>query len=152
LEWGEDGDAIFPDDRSLGGMQDFRRLEVWRLGHALALNVHRLTASIPRADSSGLVSQMRRAATSISANIAEGAAKETRKEFARFLVIAIASAAELENHLLFCRDAALAPESEVASRIAETVQVRKMLFGLLKRVREQDGPVVVSSNPTPNDR
>ena len=133
-------------------MQDFRRLEVWRLGHALALNVHRLSASIPRQDNAGLVSQQRRAATSISANIAEGAAKETRKDFARFLVIAIASAAELENHLMFCRDAALAADSEVASRLAETVQVRKMLFGLLKRVREQDGPVAVSSKPTPNNR
>ena len=132
-------------------MQDFRRLEVWRLGHALALNVQRLSASIPRNDNSGLVSQMRRAATSISANVAEGAAKETRKDFARFLVISIASAAELENHLMFCRDAALATDSEVASRLAETVQVRKMLFGLLKRVREQDGPVAVSSKPTTND-
>ncbi len=133
-------------------MQDFRRLEVWRLGHALALNVQRLSASIPRNENSGLVSQMRRAATSISANIAEGAAKETRKDFARFLVIAIASAADLENHLMFSRDAALASEPEVEARLAETVQVRKMLFGLLKRVREQDGPVAVSSKPTPNDR
>jgi four helix bundle protein len=133
-------------------MQDFRRLEVWRLGHALALNVHRLSASIPRQDNAGLVSQMRRAAASISANIAEGAAKETRKDFARFLVIAIASAAELENHLMFSRDAALVPGAEVETRLAETVQVRKMLFGLLKRVREHDGPVAVGSKPTPNDR
>jgi four helix bundle protein len=52
-------------------MQDFKRLEVWRLAHALALNTHRLSAAIPRQDNSGLTSQMRRAATSISANIAE---------------------------------------------------------------------------------
>lgn len=133
-------------------MQDFKRLEVWRLGHALALNTHRLSASIPRRDNAGLISQMRRAATSISANIAEGAAKETRKEFARFLGIAIASAAELENHLLFCRDASLAPRAEVDARLADTIQIRRMLFGLLKRLRERDCPVAVSSKPTTNDR
>ncbi|HEV8410856.1 MAG TPA: four helix bundle protein [Gemmatimonadaceae bacterium] len=128
-------------------MQDFKRLEVWRLAHALALNTHRLSAAIPRQDNSGLTSQMRRAATSISANIAEGAGKESRKEFARFLQIAIASGFELENHLLFCRDANLAPRSEVDSRLAETIQVRRMLFGLLKKVREQDCPVAVRSKP-----
>jgi four helix bundle protein len=95
---------------------------------------------------------MRRAATSISANIAEGAAKETRKEFARFLGIAIASASELENHLIFCRDASLAPLAEVEARLAETIQIRRMLFSLLKRIREQDGPVAVGSTPTTNDR
>ena len=77
----------------LGAMQDFRRLEVWRLGHALALNSHRLTASISRQHNAGLISQIRRAATSIPANIADGAAKESRKEFGRFLQIAIASGA-----------------------------------------------------------
>jgi four helix bundle protein len=133
-------------------MQDFKRPEVWRLGHALALNVHRLSASIPRHENSGLISQIRRAATSIPANIAEGAAKDARKEFARFLQIAIASASELENHLLFCRDASLAPGAEVESRLAENTQLRRMLFGLLKRVRERDCPVAVSSKPTTNDR
>jgi four helix bundle protein len=133
-------------------MQDFKRLEVWRLGHALALNTHRLSATIPRKDNSGLISQMRRAATSISANIAEGAAKETRKEFARFLGIAIASGAELENHLLFCRDSGLAPRADVDARLAETIQIRKMLFGLLKRLRESDCPVAVGSEPTTDDR
>jgi four helix bundle protein len=128
-------------------MQDFKRLEVWRLGHALALNIHRLSAAVPRQDNAGLVSQMRRAATSISANIAEGAGKESRKEFARFLQIAIASGFELENHLLFCRDANLAPRAEVDSRVAETIQVRRMLFGLLKKVREQTCPDAVSSKP-----
>jgi four helix bundle protein len=132
-------------------MQDFKKLEVWRLGHALALNIHRLSASIPRHDNSGLISEMRRAATSISANIAEGAAKESSKEFGRFLQIAIASGSELENHLLFCRDAGLAPRAEVESRLAETTQVRRMLFGLLKRVRERDCPVAVSSKPTSED-
>jgi four helix bundle protein len=119
-------------------MQDFRRLEVWRLGHALALNIHRLSALIPRQDNAGLISQMRRAATSISANIAEGSAKESRKEFGRFLQIAIASSSELENHLLFCRDSGLAPRTEVDSRLGETTQVRRMLFGLMKRLRTHD--------------
>ena len=132
-------------------MQDFKRLEVWRLGHALALNIHRLSSTIPRHDNSGLISQLRRAATSIPANISEGAAKDSRKEFGRFPKIAIASASELENHLLFCRDAGLTPRAEVESRLAENTQIRRMLYSLLKCVRELDCPVAVSSKPRTND-
>lgn len=132
-------------------MQDFKRLEVWRLGHALALNIHRLSALIPGKSNSGMVSQIRRASTSIPTNIAEGAATDSRREFARFVKIAIASASELENHLLFCRDADLAPRKEVEARLADNTQIRRMLFGLLKRLREPICPVVVSSKPKSND-
>jgi hypothetical protein len=52
---------------------------------------------------------------------------------------------------MFCRDANLVPRGEVDSRLAETIRVRKMLFGLLKRIREADCPVAVSSPPTTVD-
>jgi hypothetical protein len=58
----------------------------------------------------------------------------------------------LENHLIFCRDASLAPRAEVDARLSETIQIRRMLFGLLKRIREQDGPVAVGSTPTTDGR
>lgn len=123
-----------------GVMQNFRQLEVWRRAHGLALNVQRLTGAIPRRDNSGLISQIRRAALSIPANIAEGSSKESDKDFARFLVIAIASASELEYHLQFSFDAGLIPRAEFEARLAEVVTVRRMLIGLLKRVRSAGGP------------
>jgi four helix bundle protein len=129
-------------------MQNFRQLSVWRLAHALALNVHRLSTKIPRQHNSGLISQLRRAALSVPANIAEGTSRESNRDFAKFLQIAIASASELEYHLQFSGDANLIPRAEFEARIAEVVQVRRMLIGLLKRVRSSDGPVAVVPPPT----
>jgi four helix bundle protein len=116
-------------------MQDFRRLSVWRRAHALALDIQRLTRDVPRRDNAGLISQMRRAATSIPANIAEGCGRESNRDLAKFLQIAVASASELEYHLLFCADASLVSRAEFDKRHGEVVQVRRMLIGLLKKVR-----------------
>lgn len=128
-------------------MQNYRQLSVWRLAHSLALNVHRLTSSIPRQHNSGLISQLRRAALSIPANISEGCGRESNRDFAKFLQIAIGSSSELEYHLQFCGDAELMQRQECDARLAEVVQVRRMLIGLLKRVRASDGPVAVISKP-----
>jgi four helix bundle protein len=116
-------------------MQDVRQLSVWRRAHALALEVQRLTRDVPRRDNAGLISQMRRAATSIPANIAEGCGRESNRDLAKFLQIAVASASELEYHLLFCADASLTSRAEFDKRHDDVVQVRRMLIGLLKKVR-----------------
>lgn len=129
-------------------MQPYRHLSVWRLSHALALNVQRLTLGIPRQHNSGLISQLRRASQSIPANIAEGCGRESNREFAKFLQISIGSSSELEYHLQFCGDADLAEQVECDARIADVVQVRRMLIGLLKRVRSSDGPVSVLPKPS----
>jgi four helix bundle protein len=129
-------------------MQNYRQLSVWRFAHALALNVHRLTAIIPRQHNGGLISQLRRAALSVPANIAEGSSRESNRDFAKFLVIAIASSSELEYHLQFSGDANLIPRHECDARLTEVVQVRRMLIGLLKRVRSSDGPVAVVPPPS----
>lgn len=132
-------------------MQNFRQLAVWRRAHALALNVHRVSTAIPRQRNSGLISQLRRAALSIPANITEGCGRESNRDFAKFLLIAIASSSELEYHLQFCADAALIAKAECDSRIAEVVEIRRMLIGLLKKVRATDGHVAVVSELSTND-
>ena len=116
-------------------MQDYAKLEVWRRSHRVAVNVQRVTARIARKDNSGLVSQLRRAALSVPANIAEGASKESSREFARFLQISAGSAAELHYHLRFAADTELIPSPLAETLLAETTSVRKMLFVLLQRVR-----------------
>jgi four helix bundle protein len=144
--------ARWPGTHTLASMQPYRHLAVWRLAHALALNVQRLTASIPRQHNSRLISQLRRAAQSIPANIAEGSGRESNRDFGKFLQIAVGSCSELEYHLQFCGDAELVQRHECDARIAEVVQIRRMLIGLLKRVRASDGPVAVLSRPTTEDQ
>jgi len=130
-------------------MQPYRNLTVWRFAHELAMDVRRLTLGMPRTSNTDLIDQIRRSSQSIPANIAEGCGRQTSRDFAKFLQIAIGSTTELEYHLQFCADADIADKVECDARIADVVKVRKMLIGLVKRVRESDGrSVAVDSKPT----
>jgi four helix bundle protein len=117
-------------------MQNYRRLSVWRKAHAIALNVHRLTDQIPRGRNAGLISQLRRASLSIPANIAEGTSRATDKDFAKFLQVALASTTEVEYHLEFAAAASIIPAGEFALRRTELIEIRKMLTGLVKHLRQ----------------
>jgi four helix bundle protein len=116
-------------------MQNYRQLSVWRKAHAVALNIHRVTDAIPRRNNTGLIGQIRRAALSIPANIAEGCSRSSDLDFAKFVQIAIGSASELEYHLHFAADAGFVSRAEFDARHVEVVEVRRMLIGLLKRLR-----------------
>jgi four helix bundle protein len=116
-------------------MQDFHNLAVWQKAQTLALNVHRLTELIPRRGNSGLVSQIRRAALSIPTNIAEGCGRASDSDFAKFIQIAIGSSSELECHLEFSADAKLIPPDQIKARLPDLIEVRRMLIGLLKKLR-----------------
>lgn len=76
-------------------MLPYEKLDAWRLGHELVLLTYRVTARFPADERFGLTRQMRRAAFSVAANIAEGSAKKGSREFRRYLSIAIGSLAEL---------------------------------------------------------
>jgi four helix bundle protein len=88
-------------------MRDFRKLMVWQKAHQLTLGIYELTANFPRDEVYGLTSQVRRAAASIPANVAEGCGRDGDTELARFLRIAMGSANELEYHLILARDLGL---------------------------------------------
>ena len=115
-------------------MSDFRKLEVWRTSHALVLNVHRAVKKIRGSDYSSLRSQMLRAAMSIPTNLVEGVGQKSSREFGRFIRIALNSSNELEYHLQLARDFDLLPPDDFATLVAQTVQVRKMLHGLLRSI------------------
>ena len=116
-------------------MKDFRHLKVWEMAHKLTLELYRVTASFPREELYGLTSQLRRAARSIPANIAEGCGRNTDREFSQFIQIAMGSASEPEYHLLLARDLGfLSPENYQALN-AKIIEVKKMLASLLKTIR-----------------
>ena len=117
-------------------MGDFKNLLVWRKAHALALHVHQAAASIRGSQNAGLRNQMTRAAQSIAANIVEGRAQVTDREFARFLGYSLRSAFELEYHLIVARDTSLMTEAEFNRLRDELAEVRRMLHGLITRLNQ----------------
>jgi four helix bundle protein len=80
--------------------RNFKELKVWCKAHHLTLAVYQATAGFPREEMYGLTSQLRRASSSIPANIAEGCGRSGNADFARFLSMSMGSASELEYHLL----------------------------------------------------
>ncbi len=79
-------------------------LRVWKLARSMAVDVYRLTATLPAAERFGLQAQMRRAAVSVVSNIAEGAGRDSTADFCRFLAVSLGSLADLETQSLLCED------------------------------------------------
>lgn len=118
-------------------MKNFRDLKVWEKSHRLTLDIYDLTTAFPSAERYGLTAQMRRAASSIPANIAEGCGRSGNGELSRFLYISMGSASELEYHELLARDLKLiTPEAhrKVESR---TIEIKRMLAALISKVNSE---------------
>jgi len=115
-------------------IRDYKDLQVWQKGMALAKQIYQMTQAFPSEEKFGLVSQMRRAAVSVPSNIAEGQARNTTGEFVQFLSHAEGSLAELDTQvrlsvtLGFCRQ----PDGEsVSASITELQKMLKSLRGKL---------------------
>ena len=117
-------------------MKDFRTLEVWQKAHQVTLAAYRVTKTFPADERFGLTSQIRRAASSVPANIAEGCGRRGDAEFHRFLQIAMGSASELEYHLLLSRDLEYFNPSDHKVLTAEVQRVKKMLSSLIRTIDE----------------
>lgn len=115
-------------------MADYRNLRVWGKADALAKVVYKLAETALDARQAELADQMKRAALSIPANIAEGSGHRSRKEFARFVTYSIASSCELENHVKFARDVRAICYADWKKTSEALVEVRKMLRGLQRKL------------------
>lgn len=116
-------------------MKDFRDLQVWHKAHQLTLAVYQLTAAFPQEERYGLTAQLRRSSSSIAANLAEGCGRNSDAELGRFCSIAMGSASELEYHLLLARDLKLLRDAEHTGLADQTIEVKRMLTGLLQKLR-----------------
>jgi four helix bundle protein len=116
-------------------MKSFKDLLVWQRAHALTLSVYEMTAALPREEKFGLQSQIRRASSSIAANIAEGCGRGSNPEFARFLQMAMGSASETEYHLILAKDLKLLADSDFKKLEAKTEEVKRMLASLIGKVK-----------------
>ena len=113
-------------------MKTHKDLEVWKSAILLAGDIYQHTEKYPKNEVFGITSQMRRAVVSIGANIAEGAARQTKKEFTYFLYIALGSASELDTLIEICRKIKL-PDDMNLDKLQENLTIiSKMLNRLIK--------------------
>ena len=118
-------------------MRNYRDLQVWGKAHNLTLELYGVSQGFPREEIYGITSQLRRAAVSIGANLAEGCGRRTSSELARFVRIAMGSASELDYHLLLSRDLGFMKDDDFTSSAAGLTEVRKMLTSFLSSIEEQ---------------
>jgi four helix bundle protein len=115
-------------------VKDFRELKVWQKAHQLTLAVYELTATFPREELYGLTAQLRRAGSSIAANLAEGCGRNGDAELARFCSIAMGSASELEYHLLLARDLKLIKPKDYEALNQQATELKRMLTALMQKL------------------
>lgn len=116
-------------------VQSYQDLEVWRQSMDLAETVWRLSARFPTQERYGMTSQLRRAATSVPANIAEGAQRHGTGEFPQFLGIASGSLAETETFLLLAERLDLLPPERSKAALEQADAVGRMLSGLKRSLQ-----------------
>ncbi|MDD5528302.1 MAG: four helix bundle protein [Patescibacteria group bacterium] len=116
-------------------IKSFADLDAWKESHRLVIIIYRITKNFPREEIFGLTNQMRRAAISISSNIAEGFSRETNKDKCRFYVIAKGSAIELQNQLLAARDIGYLDIRNFDSAAAKSIKVHMLINGLIRKVK-----------------
>ncbi|MEP1307482.1 MAG: four helix bundle protein [Balneola sp.] len=115
-------------------MKNFRDLNVWSKSHKVALKVYGLTKSFPKEEIYSLTSQMRRSASSIPTNIAEGCGRGSDSQFGYFLNVALGSASELEYQIILSSDLKLISDENSKEILEELIEVKKMLTKLYKAV------------------
>ncbi len=116
-------------------MKSHKDLNVWNRSIDLVTTIYKVTKDFPKEETYGLISQMRRSAISISSNLAEGASRQSKKEFRHFLYIASGSVSELDTQLIICNKLDLICDESFRTISDELTQIKKMLFGLLNSLK-----------------
>ncbi len=118
-------------------MKTRRDLKVWSDSINLVTRIYEITSTFPKEELFELTSQIRRASVSISSNIAEGAARNSKKEFNNFLSIALGSAAEPENQLIIASNLNYIKKDNEENFINDIINIRKMIHGLMKNLKQK---------------
>ena len=129
-------------------MGPYKNLTVWQKAMVLAKDIYSVTASFPKSETFGLVSQMRRCVVSIPSNIAEGYGRGTNKDLVHFLYTSLGSSNELETQLILSREFTYLTDEDASMLLQLNGQVNKMLSSLIyKRTQETEGKF--TSKPEP---
>jgi four helix bundle protein len=119
-------------------MRPHEKLDVWKRAVDLVVEVYRATEAFPKEEKFGLTSQVRRAAVSIPANIAEGAARASTKEFLNFLSIAQGSASEVATELLIAHRLGYLEDALYRRLLTRLDDISRMILGLSKHLKSRE--------------
>ena len=116
-------------------IQDHKQLIVWQKAMDLVVQIYAITKAFPNEEIYGLTSQLRRAAVSIPANIAEGRSRGSRKDFRQFLIVAFGSANELQTHIEIADRLGYIPKNSVAKLQSLLLEILKMLKVIIEKLK-----------------
>jgi four helix bundle protein len=134
-------------------MKDYKELVVWQKGVQLATEAYRITENFPRVETFGLTSQIRRAAASVPANIAEGWGRGSAREYIQFLTLARDSLLELETHLIVSEKLGFLDKTKSETARALIVDIGKMLTRLMQSLHARSRALHPESRvPSPESR
>ena len=118
-------------------MESFTKLDVWQKAHELTLSIYKLTEDLPKEEKYRLGDQLRRSASSVPANIAEGKGRNTLKEYIQFLYNARGSLEETKYYLLLAKDLDYISKEEFRDLAKSCNDVGKMLNGLINSLESK---------------
>ena len=121
-------------------IKSYKDLLVWQKAIDLVVVSYRGTSQFPRSEMYGLISQIRRAASSIPANIAEGYGRGSRKDYAQFLFIAQGSLKELETHFIVSEKLSYLTATQTAKLLSQTDELGPMLASLIRKLKLNPNP------------
>ena len=113
-------------------MRDYKKLDIWLKSHSLVLEIYKISNEFPRKETFGLISQIRRAAVSIPANIAEGAGRNTNTDFARFLNYSFGSLCEVEYYIILGNELNYISKEEFQVLSDNIESLKKMIATFMK--------------------
>lgn len=116
-------------------MRDFKKYDIWKLSHVFTLKIYDLTKSYPKDEIYGIISQIRRASSSIPTNISEGCGRDSDSEFNRFLTIALGSASEVEYLIILSKDLNYIDENSFIILNEEINIIKRKIYSLKQKLK-----------------
>ena len=114
-------------------MHNYKKLDVWDKAVDFATKIYQITKNFPKEELYGLTSQLRRASVSISSNIAEGAGRNSDKEFRQFLNISFGSCSEIETQLIISHRLGYISDEDFSSLSDEVIEIQKIIYKLIQK-------------------
>jgi four helix bundle protein len=117
-------------------MHNFKELKIWQESMSLAKEVFSLTRNFPTTEKYGLISQLNRAVVSVPSNTAEGAGRDSQKEFNQFLNISLGSCFEIETQLILANDFNYISKEELQTLIEKVTKIQRMISKLKDSIKQ----------------